>query len=147
MPSFRQGIPENAGSGPYRPMDTLSNMACRRLALTSIAFALCMLVAVAVPASAGASTPGCAPTCGGATPSVQSPAHPLPEPCMRNASCGGGAALGLGSVAGLAMLAAAVPVIGLALLQARRRPNFLRPLLGRVPTGGLFRPPRPLLDV
>jgi hypothetical protein len=135
-------------------MDTLWNMVFRRLGLTSIAFALCVLVAVAVPAAAGGSTLGCAPACGNdapslqsPVPSVQSPVHPAPEQCMRNPSCGGGVALGLGAIAGIGMLAAAVPAIGASLLSRRRRPLWMRPLLGRLSAGGLFRPPRLLLDV
>jgi hypothetical protein len=122
-------------------------MLLRRLALSGIAFALCVLVAVAVPAAAGGSTVGCAPSCGGDAPALHSPAHPAPEECLRNPSCGGGVALGLGMVAGVGMLAAAVPVIGPSLLGRRRRMFPTLSLLGRLPAGGLFRPPRLLLDV
>lgn len=122
-------------------------MVLRRLALTSIAFALGVLVAVAVPASAGGSTLVCAPRCGSDTPSVQAPAHPAHESCLRNPGCGGGLALGFGMTAGLGLLAAAVPAIGPALLKRTRRRFRIRPLLGRLPAGGLFRPPRLLLDV
>jgi hypothetical protein len=128
-------------------MGTLWNMVFRRLALTSIAFALCVLVAVAVPAAAGGSTLGCAPACGTDAPSVQNPAHPARDVCLRSPSCGGGVSLGLGAIAGIGMLAAAVPAIGPSLLSRRRRPLWLRPLLGRLSAGGLFRPPRLLLDV
>jgi len=102
---------------------------------------------VAVPAAAGASTPVCAPRCGGDTPSLQAPAHPARESCLRNPSCGGGFALGLGMTAGLGLLAAAVPVIGPSLLRRTRRQLWVRPLLGRLLAGGLFRPPRVLLPV
>jgi hypothetical protein len=122
-------------------------MLLRRLALLSIAFALCVLVAVAVPGAAGGSTVGCAPGCGGNAPVLHSPAHPAPEECLRNASCGGGVALGLGTIAGVGILATAVPVIGPSLLGRRRRMFRTRSLLGRLPAGGLFRPPRLLLDV
>jgi hypothetical protein len=122
-------------------------MVIRRLALSGIAFALCVLVAVAVPAAAGSSTLACAPRCGTDVPSLQSPAHPAPEQCMRNPSCGGGVALGLGAIGGIGMLAAAVPAIGPSLLSRRRRPLWIQPLLGRLTAGGLFRPPRLLLDV
>jgi hypothetical protein len=124
-------------------------MVVRRVALAGMAFVRCVLVlvAVAVPAAAGAAG-GCAPTCGGGTASsVRGPAHPTPESCVRSASCGGGIALGLGMVAGIGMLAAAVPAIGASLLSRWRRRFRVRPLHGRSPSGGLFRPPRLLLDV
>jgi hypothetical protein len=122
-------------------------MVFRRLALASVAFALCMLVAFAVPAAAGGSTLGCAPSCGGDAPTLHGTAHPAADTCIRNPSCGGGLALGLGMAAGIGMLAAAVPAIGASLVGRRRRVFRLHPRLGRVPGGGLFRPPRLLLDV
>jgi hypothetical protein len=120
-------------------------MAIRRVALLSIAFVLCMLVAI--PAAAGAATVGCAPRCGGDAPSIQSPGHPAPEACLHNPTCGGGLALGLGTAAGIGMLATAVPAIGAALTGRRRRRLWASPRVGRLLSGGLFRPPRLLLDV
>jgi hypothetical protein len=126
-------------------MASLFCMALRRLALLSIAFVLCMLVAI--PAAAGAATVGCAPRCGGDAPAAQSPAHPVPEACLHNPTCGGGLALGLGMAAGIGMLATAVPAIGAALTGRRRGRPWSPPRLGRLLVGGLFRPPRLLLDV
>jgi hypothetical protein len=122
-------------------------MVWRRVALTSIAFALCVLVAVAVPAAAAGSAVVCTQRCGSDAPALQAPAQPAHESCLRNPSCGGGLALGLGMTVGLGLLAAAIPTIGPSLLRRARRPLWMRPLLGRLLAGGLFRPPRLLLDV
>jgi hypothetical protein len=122
------------------------DVSVRRLTVLCAAFALCLLVAVSVPAATGAAAVDCAPTCGGSAASLQSPAHPAPESCIRDASCGGGVALGLGMLAGVGMLAAAAPVVAPSLLSRRRWAFWTRSLLGRVPTGGLFRPPRLLID-
>ena len=124
-------------------------MPSRWLALTSAAFVVCVILVVAGPAAAvgGGASGSCARPCGTEQSSAQGAAHSKPLSCIRDAGCGGGGALALGLDGALAVLFAGAAVIGAAMAAWRSRRVWSRVPVSVLLTGGLFRPPRALLDV
>ena len=136
--------PENRACGV-----TLEIVPSRWLALVSAAFVVCVILVVAGPAAALGDGAGstCAVPCGTERSSVQGTTHSQSLPCIRDAGCGGGGALALGIGGALAVLVGCSAAIGTAVAAWRSRRVWSPLPASRLAIGGLFRPPRVLLDV
>ena len=122
-------------------------MRFRLLTLVSAACVVCVLFVAAGTFSSGAGAVVCAPHCGGSSQLTQRGVPSDSLPCVREAGCGGGAALTGGIGIGLAVLAAGALAISASLTAWRRRRLWSTQPRGALLANGLFRPPRLLLDV
>jgi len=117
--------------------------------LATLCAGLVAFVFVTGLGTVGVVSAGCAQPCGGAgggSPMVVQTRLPAPDPCIRDAGCGGGAALATG-IAMAAVLAVGGGFPSLARGVWRRWRFVPGSLVGRLVAGGLFRPPRVLFDV
>ena len=95
--------------------------------------------------SSSVATASCAHPCGSGSETIGRTGPSGPTPCIRDVGCGGGAALGSSvSVVAVVLIAVGAAVLGVGVWR-RRRPAFCM-AAGRVFAGGLFRPPRVLVN-
>ena len=118
-----------------------------RRALVALAIGLFGFLALMGGSAAARAATACLQPCDGQGAVVGSgPSQPATDLCIRDAGCGGGAALTSGAgVAALVAVGTSAVVLGL--LVRRRKPGAVRLPLGRVLAGGLFRPPQALLGI
>lgn len=115
--------------------------------LAALGASLVALVFVTGTGTAAVATAaGCAHPCGGESQTIGQTSRPDPEPCIRDVGCGGGVALGTGvAVAAVVLLASGAAALSRGVWRRLRAVSGL--LVGRLPPGGLFRPPRFVLDI
>jgi hypothetical protein len=88
---------------------------------------------------------GCAHPCDGGAQSIGQTGRPAPDPCIRDAGCGGGAAIHTGlAVPALVLVTGVVAALGAGTW--RRLRAVSGELVERLFSGGLFRPPQVLFD-
>jgi hypothetical protein len=121
-------------------------MTARRIALLAGAIVCALLVVTSAPAL-GATSAACAPSCDGRAVATSHSSSSSSLVCIRDASCGGGAAVSFSALATPAALAIGSAAVALVLVARRRRSARVALPLGVLLGSGLFRPPRPAFVV
>jgi hypothetical protein len=118
----------------------------RRLMIAACVVLVGLVLALGFGAGSGVAAPSCSQPCGTGIPTAVSTKQSS-IPCLRDAACSGGVALGNGAGVGTVIVLPAVLALLILAGGTRRRRPARRLPLGRLADGGLFRPPRVLLGI
>jgi hypothetical protein len=118
----------------------------RRSAFLTAALVVCVLLVGGSALASNGESVACAAHCGGSSATVHGHSPSAPSSCVRDAGCGGGAALALGAGGALAVLFGTRSLVGRAVGMGRKLAVPRLPLSVLL-ASGLFRPPRVVLDV